>query len=139
MSNSKNYPAVGIALIMTHQQQVLTGRRIKQPMEGSWQLPGGWLHYHEQPLQAVKRLQQRFDGMVCGAARFSGYTSNQFETGEHSVSLYFQLACDHAEAVDLQQNKECSDWIWCDWYDLPQPLFLPLALLKESGYQPFID
>lgn len=135
-SNQK--PAVGIAVIILHNNKVLLGRRLKRPMLNSWQLPGGWLHYAEQPEQAVSRKIREFSGMVCNEAQFITYTNNQFSDGLHSISLYFQLDCLNAEVVDLSLNQHCSDWSWVDWYDLPKPLFLPLLLLKQSGYEPFI-
>ena len=131
-------PALGIAVIILHNNKVLLGRRLKQPMLNSWQLPGGWLRYAEQPEQAVTRKIREFSGMVCNEATFITYTNNLFSDGLHSVSLYFQLDCLNAEALDLSLNKHCSDWSWVDWYDLPEPLFLPLRLLKQSGYEPFI-
>lgn len=107
-------------------------------MSGSWQLPGGWLHYAESPEQAVIRLQKAFTGLVCAPARLVSITSNLFENGQHSISLYFQMACLNVPEVDLQLNQDCSDWMWADWYDLPEPLFLPLKTLKLSDYVPLI-
>jgi 8-oxo-dGTP diphosphatase len=138
-SNSKQKsPSLGVAIIITHGERLLVGRRKNPPMAQSWQLPGGWLHYQESPLQAVQRLQHQFPGMHCGRAGLVSHTSNLFEDGTHSVSLYFQMQCLNADDVDLQRNQDCSDWMWVDWYDLPKPLFLPLQLLKQSSYSPFI-
>lgn len=129
-------PRLGIALIMTDHGRVLVGRRCNSPMPGSWQLPGGWLHYRESPEQAVNRLQGAFVGLQCTPARLVSQTSNLFEHGLHSVSLYYQMECINGAQVDLQLNKDCSDWMWANWYDLPQPLFLPLELLKQSNFTP---
>lgn len=135
---SKLKPAVGIALVVLHNNKILLGRRLKQPMLKSWQLPGGWLHYAESPDQAVVRKIHQFPGMLCNGAKFITYTNNLFSAGQHSISLYFQMDCLNAVDFDLTQNKHCSDWLWADWYDLPEPLFLPLKLFKESGYEPFV-
>jgi 8-oxo-dGTP diphosphatase len=138
MIKSNTTPRIGIALIMTYEGRLLIGRRKNKPMPQSWQLPGGWLHYSESPLQAVHRLQHKFYGLEFTSAELVSYTNNLFDDGLHSVSLYFQMACLNVADVDLQGNQDCSDWMWADWYDLPQPLFLPLQKLKQSDYEPFI-
>ena len=137
MPSDPNLPRTGIAVIVLHGQRVLLGKRCKSPEPGSWQLPGGWLNYREQPEQAVARKIAEFPRMACSAPGFVGYTNNLFEGGLHSLSLYFQINCLNAERIDLGLNKHCSDWFWADWYDLPNPLFLPLSQLKKSGYVPF--
>lgn len=138
MSNSNLPPRIGVALIMTYQGRVLIGRRKNPPMPQSWQLPGGWLHYSESPLQAVHRLQHKFHGLECTSAELVCSTNNLFDDGLHSISLYYQMGCLNVAAIDLQRNQDCSDWMWADWYDLPQMLFLPLKKLKQSDYLPFI-
>ena len=129
-------PGLGVALILLHQQQLLLGRRPKMPMINSWQLPGGWVAYHESPQQAVERLLNKFPEIDYDDVQFVCYTDNQFEHGLHSVSLYFQLTCRNAEAPMVGDNDRGRDWFWADWYDLPEPLFLPLRLLKQSGFEP---
>jgi ADP-ribose pyrophosphatase YjhB (NUDIX family) len=139
MNNKQSQnPAVGIALLLTHKNRVLIGKRLKQPMLQSWQLPGGWIRYEESPENTVSRKISEFPGLKGSAAKLITYTNNQFENGFHSISLYFQAECLNAEAIDLNKNKHCSDWSWVHWYDLPEPLFLPLMLLKQTGFEPFI-
>lgn len=105
-------------------------------MQGSWQLPGGWLLYGESPLQAARRMLSEFDGMLYSDLSFLTYTDNQFQHGLHSVTLYFQATCLNPDKDNFENNQHCDDWVWTDWYDLPQPLFLPLSLLKQSGFEP---
>lgn len=132
-------PGLGIATIILHNNKVLLGRRLKSPMSGSWQLPGGWLHTGESPEQVVQRKVHEFPGMQCNEAKFLTITNNLFDNGLHTVSLYFQMRCLNPDGLHLEGNEHCSDWFWADWYDLPHKLFLPLKLLKESGFKPFID
>ena len=131
-------PSVGVALLLTCKNRVLLGKRLKPPMMHSWQLPGGWIRYQESPELAVLRKIEEFPGLKCNPAKFITYTNNQFDNGLHSISLYFQAECLNTEAVDVQKNQHCSDWSWVHWYDLPHPLFEPLMLLKQSGFEPFI-
>lgn len=131
-----NTPGLGVALIVVHQQRLLLGRRKNQPMINSWQLPGGWIAYHESPLQAVERLLRAFPEIEYDDVKFVCYTDNQFDQGLHSVSLYFQVTCLNSEPLQVPDNDCGRDWFWADWYDLPDPLFLPLRLLKQSGFEP---
>ena len=130
-------PHLGVAIIATFEQKLLLGKRSKAPMTGSWQLPGGWVGYLETPQKSAIRRLHEFSGLQHSPLKFITYTDNRFDTGLHSISLYFHTHCQNADQVNLHTNKHCSDWLWADWYDLPQPLFLPLERLLQSGYDPF--
>ncbi len=133
----QNAPLTGVALIMTHDRKILIGKRRTPPMLNSWQLPGGWIRHGESPQHAATRLADMFPGIEYGLPRFETFTSNVFENGLHSISLYFSLPVFNAASVELALNHDCDDWTWVDWYDLPQRLFLPLELLSGKGYAPF--
>ena len=129
-------PGVGIALLIRHQQRILIGCRNKAPMQGSWQLPGGWLRYGETATHTIDRLSAGFPGMRLTHPAFVAVTDNHFADGFHSISLYYRSGCLNGDEIDLQLNPSCSDWYWADWYDLPDSLFLPLAELRDSGFVP---
>jgi len=131
-------PAVGIALIICNQQKVLIGKRRKNPQPGSWQLPGGWLRWQESPLQAVHRLLTGFDSLQLSEPQFCQYSNNIFDAQNHSVSLYFRLDCSNGIHSGPIQQAQCTDWHWAKWKELPRPCFLPLHLLHQSGFDPFI-
>jgi len=116
---------------------VLLGQRVKPPQAGHWQLPGGWIRLGETPDQAVLRQLEGFALGEYETPRFVTYSNNLFEQGLHSVTLYFEVVC-HQPPDDqaLQANRRCRDWRWCRWSALPEPLFLPLANLRSSGYLP---
>ena len=127
-------PGVGIAALIVDRHKVLVGRRNKPPMRGSWQLPGGWLDYGDTPERALAERIGQFPGMRVGRARFVAITDNHFADGLHTISLYYRLTCVNPEAVDTGLNGSCDEWRWADWDTLPAPLFLPLELLKCSGF-----
>ena len=130
-------PRVGVALIIRQAGRLLLGRRRNQPMAGSWQLPGGWLHLAEAPEQAVARQLEGFSGADFSQPQFVAYTNNVFTPDMHSLSLYFMSECIADKRWPSLLNADCSDWRWACWDDLPEPLFLPLQLLRQSGYNPF--
>jgi 8-oxo-dGTP diphosphatase len=125
-----------VAVVVVHDSKVLLGRRLNHPQPGSWQLPGGWIWQGESPIEAVQRKLSEFPGMRLSAIEFLGYTNNLFDHGDHSISLYFETHCQNAKRVQLSLNPDCNDWLWADWYDLPQPLFHPLQSWVETGFKP---
>ncbi|MDJ0834652.1 MAG: NUDIX domain-containing protein [Gammaproteobacteria bacterium] len=135
-ASSPEQPSVGVAVLIMHEHKLLLGKRLKPPMQHSWQLPGGWLRGAESPPQAAMRNIAGFTNLHYDKLEFVTYTDNQFADGLHSVSLYFQTNCLNPATVRLS-NAQCNDWYWADWFDLPEPLFLPLRILKQSGYKPF--
>ncbi len=135
-ANTSNAPPVGVAVLILDQDRLVLGKRVKPPMQHSWQLPGGWVRGSESPVQAAMRNIAGFGNLQYDKLRFVTYTDNQFADGLHSVSLYFQTNCLNPATVKLS-NAQCNDWYWADWFDLPEPLFLPLRMLKQSGYKPY--
>lgn len=133
---SKQTPALGVATVIKNSGKIVLGRRLSSPMPAYWQLPGSWVRVGESPEQAANRNIQQFCGIQYTKPHFVTYTDNQFPGGEHSISLYFELECLNADTVNLQMNKDCDDWYWADWYDLPNHLFHPLQILLQSGYEP---
>jgi len=133
----KNKPHVGVGVIIKQNQQIILGRRLKQPMQGSWQLPGGWIRFGETPEQTVQRHLSLFQPLCFGESKFVTFTNNVFDRDTHSLSLYFMVDCLNADQQTLLIDGHYSDWLWAHWNELPQPLFLPLHLLKESGFNPF--
>ncbi len=136
LTGSESAPPVGVAVLILHQHKLLLGKRLKPPMQHSWQLPGSWVRGAESPEQAAMRNIAGFPDLQYDKLRFVTYTDNQFAEGLHSVSLYFQTNCLNPATFKLS-NAQCNDWYWADWFDLPEPLFLPLRRLKQSGYKPY--
>lgn len=131
LKKSSDKPRVGVAVIIKQNSQVILAKRSKQPMPGSWQLPGGWLHFTETPEQAVTRHLQQFTGLLTGKSSFLTFTNNLFDEYTHTLSLYFMVDCLNKDPQMMLNNTK-GDWIWADWNNLPEPLFLPLHLLKQS-------
>lgn len=134
--STETFPRIGVALIIKQNGRVLLGRRHNDPMPGSWQLPGGWLHTGESPEQAVQRQLKGFPGLLAGVSQFVTYTNNVFDQQTHTVSLYFMITCMTKDQYKPGKHADLLDCFWADWTDLPQPLFLPLQLLKQSGFNP---
>jgi len=128
--------AVGV--IVTHARMVLFGRRITAFGGCEWQLPGGWIEIGESPQQAARREVVEETGLLLGDLRFVGTTSNVFSADKHSISLYFEAECVTDDSLIVAERTKCSDWEWKYWAEVTDNLFLPLRLLKQTGYRPFL-
>lgn len=139
INTSTNAVACGVAVIVTHQQRVLFGKRVIKSTDFEWQLPGGWIEVGESPQQAARREVLEETGLALGELRFVGVTSNVFSAHKHSVSLYFEAECALAESLKIMEGDKCTTWEWRRWSEVSQGLYLPLQLLKNTDYQPFFE
>ena len=131
-------PHVGVAVIVTSGQRVLFGRRIIEAGKFSWQLPGGWLENGETPEQAAKREVYEETGLELVDPRFVAITNNIFSDKNHSISLYFEAECVNSDALGIIESKKCQNWLWKDWGEVSNYLYLPLKLLRGTDYRPFL-
>ena len=128
-----------MAVVVTHDEKVLFGRRITAVGEFEWQLPGGWIEIGESPPLAARREVLEETGLRLLDLRFVGTTSNVFSADEHSLSLYFEAECADAESLDAVDRQTCDAWEWRNWSEITDNLFLPLSLLKKTDYQPLFS
>ena len=126
-----------MAVIVTHGEAVLFGKRGDAGGDYEWQLPGGWIEPGESPRQAAAREVREETGLLLREPRFVGVTSNVFSTRNHSISLYFEAECIDAGILKAAGNVQCGSWEWRDWTEITDKLYLPLRLLKQTDYRPF--
>ena len=136
---SDNRVGCGVALVLTHRQRVLFGKRVIASTAYEWQLPGGWIAVGETPAAAAVRELREETGLDAREPRFVGLTSNRFAADRHSISLYFEAQCVDAGHLHRGEPRKSLAWEWLDWDEVGENLYLPLRLLKETGYRPFSD
>jgi ADP-ribose pyrophosphatase YjhB (NUDIX family) len=128
-----------VAVVVTHARKVLFGRRITASGGSEWQLPGGWIKTGESPHQAARREVTEETSLLLRDLRFVATTSNVFSAYKHSISLYFEAECVNVDSLILTERQKCSEWEWKRWDEVTENLFLPLSLLKQTEYRPFLQ
>jgi 8-oxo-dGTP diphosphatase len=127
---------VGVGVIVIRDGKVLLGQRKGSHGAGTWALPGGHLEFGEEVADCAARELLEETGLVVGQMTAAPYVSTLFaEEGKHYITLFVTAHSRHGEPA-LCEPEKCSQWRWCDWSALPQPLFAPLSALHANGYVP---
>ena len=128
-----------MAVVVTHRQRVLFGKRPAKSTGFEWQLPGGLIEAGESPPQAARREVLEETGLSLLDLDFVGLTSNVFSAQNHTISLYFEAECADAEPLRIREGDKCMAWEWKRWSEVDESLYLPLQLFKNTDYQPFFE
>ncbi|XP_068446848.1 nucleotide triphosphate diphosphatase NUDT15 isoform X2 [Clinocottus analis] len=129
-------PGVGVGVLVTdpaHPGCVLLGKRKSSMGNGTYQLPGGHLEFGEVLEEAGVRL---------GDVRFASVVNSiRLEEQYHYVTILMQGELDRKESGEPQnlEPEKNEGWTWTLWDQFPpeEQLFLPLAGLRQQGFQPF--
>ncbi len=130
--------ACGVAVVVTHEQRVLFGKRPTKSTGFEWQLPGGSIEAGEAPPQAARREVLEETGLSLLQLDFVGLTSNVFSVQNHTISLYFEAECADPGPLTVAEAGKCIAWEWRPWSQVNESLYLPLRLFKNTEYQPFL-
>ncbi len=134
--NQKPKVRVGVAIIITKDDQVLLMKRKGSRGKGTWSTPGGHLEFGETPEQCAAREAKEEVGVDVVDIRFRAVTNDIFESeGKHYITIWME-----GRSIDeptIAAEEEVAEIGWFAWDALPQPLFLTLKnLLKENSYPP---
>jgi len=131
-----NVPRVGVGVIVVHNKRVLLGKRIGSHGAGTWALPGGHLEFGESVEDCAVREVLEETGLSIEIIGQGPYTSDVFaEEQMHYITLYVEARSESGEPEILEPHK-CLAWEWFHWSALPEPKFLPLASLHQTGFSP---
>ena len=130
-------PKVGVAIIITKDDQVLLMKRKGVHGTGTWSTPGGHLDFGETPEQCAAREAKEEVGLDVTDIRFRSITNDIFDQQEkHYITIWMDGRSTSGEQT-IAAEKEVAEIGWFAWNALPQPLFLSLEnLLKENSYPP---
>lgn len=127
-------PRVGVGVIVLRGGLVLLGQRRGSLGAGTWALPGGHLEPGESVAECARREAREETGLALEEVIAGPYSSDLIE-GRHYVTLFVVARSPDGEPRLLEPEK-CSEWRWCRWSELPEPLFQPLASIRAAGFVP---
>ena len=136
-------PKVGVGVFVTtpsRPRHVLLGERLGSHGANTFALPGGHLEFGESWHDCAAREVLEETGLVLRTPRCATVLNVvERATDYHYVVIFMAAECVdvHPQPLNLEPEK-CAGWGWYSWDEkLPTPLFGPLALAREQGFDPF--
>ena len=95
---------------------------------------GGWIELGETPEQPASREVVEETGLGLNELRCVGLTNNKFSDQDQFISINFESKCSNPEQTHNREPGRCKQWIWMQWQELQNNLYIPLQLLKDTDY-----
>ncbi|HEY3207429.1 MAG TPA: NUDIX domain-containing protein [Gaiellaceae bacterium] len=126
---------IGVGVIVVRGNGVLFGLRRGAHGAGCWSFPGGHLDGDESIEACALRELHEEASLEAINPRLVAETEDEFPEGRRYRTLFVQVDWAGGEPTVREPDK-CGQWGWFAWNDPPQPLFLPVASLRSSGFRP---
>jgi len=137
MKKDSKEPKIGIGVIVLKKNKVLLGKRKSSHGAGTWNFPGGHLHFYESIKGCAKRELIEETGIKIKNLRPGPFTNDFFKKEEkHYVTLYV-IAEYKSGKIKLMEPEKCEKWGWFSWGNFPKPLFTPCKNLLKQNFNPF--
>jgi len=127
--------AVGIGVIVARGSDVLFGLRRGAQRAGTWSFPGGHLDCGESVEACALRELAEETGLRAANPRRVGETRDVFPEGLRYRTSFVRVDWAGGEP-EVREPESCQRWGWFSWDAAPEPLFLPVASLRASGFRP---
>jgi 8-oxo-dGTP diphosphatase len=127
--------AIGVGVIVVHGSDVLFGLRRGAHGAGTWSFPGGHLDGGETVEACAPRELAEETGHQAANPRRVGETTDVFPEGLRCRTSFVRVDWAGGEPA-LREPESCERWGWFSWEAAPEPLFLPVASLRASGFRP---
>lgn len=135
----KQYPKVGVAVIIIKNNKVLLGKRFGSHGEGTWQFPGGHLEFNESLENCAKREVSEEVGLEIANVRFGALTNDIFhQENKHYITIFMVADYLDGQPQNLEPQKS-REWDWFEWSKFPKEIFLPIRNLQKQNFSPFKD
>jgi 8-oxo-dGTP diphosphatase len=130
-------PFVGVGVFVIKYKKIIIGKRKSEHGNGTWSLPGGHLEFREDIFDCARRETMEEAGVKINTLRMGPITNDNSPVHEkHHVTLFVVAEYDSGNPTVMEPDK-CSEWRWCAWENLPQPLFYALQNFVDKGFSPF--
>jgi 8-oxo-dGTP diphosphatase len=127
--------ALGVGVIVIRGAEVLLGLRVGVHGGATWSVAGGGIDNGESPEAAARRELWEETGLDAVEAHVVAETDDVFPSGLRYRTFFVRVEGVVGEPT-LREPEACERWGWFPWEALPQPLFLSVANLRATGFQP---
>ena len=135
----KKRPLIGVSVLVFKEGKVLLGKRKNAHGQGTWQTPGGHLEFGEEIEDCARREVFEEVGIQVSSLKQGPFTNDIFEVEQKHYITFYVIAEYESGNVELKEPEKCEGWVWFDWNNLPQPLFLPVKNLLKMGFTPEVE
>jgi 8-oxo-dGTP diphosphatase len=127
--------SVGVGVIVVRGGDILFGLRRGAHSAGTWSFPGGHVDGDERVDACALRELSEETGLEGLNPQVVAETDDDFPEGLRYRTLFVRVDWSGGEP-ELREPEACERWGWFAWDDPPQPLFLPVANLRATGFRP---
>lgn len=122
---------VCVGVMIFKEGKVLLGKRSGKHAPGEYSFPGGRVDYMESFEDAIKRETEEESGIKIKNIKFQCLANIDRYSYRHDVLT--GLVAEWDEGIErTDQDERIGDWGWYDLEELPEPIFLPTAILIDS-------
>jgi 8-oxo-dGTP diphosphatase len=129
-------PKVGVGVIVLKDGRVVMQKRRNKHGHGTWSFPGGHLEAGESFEDCARREVMEEIGIDIANLRRGPSTNDIFtEEDKHYITVF--MIADYAGGdIRVMEPDVTEEWRLVEWDEMPEPLFLPVANLKETEFRP---
>ena len=130
----KKIVRTGIGVFIFKDGKFLMGQRRNSHGDGTWSIPGGHLEFGETFEDTAKREVLEETGLKIKNIHFGAVTNDYFKKeNKHYVTVWVLSDWESGEEQIVEPDKFV-DMEWCNFDNLPAPLFLPWKQLLASQF-----
>lgn len=122
-------PCVGV--IVFKEDKILLGKRCGKHATGEYSFPGGRIDYMESFENAIKRETEEEAGIKIKNIKFQCVANINRYSYRHDITVGFIAEWESGD-VRTDPDERIGEWGWYDIDSLPEPIFLPTAILLDS-------
>jgi len=129
-----NFPRVGSALLVRNEaNQILLGKRNKDPLRGSWVIPGGKIHAFESIAEAAARELREETGLIVEVGEHFNVYEIINPPNEHRIVIY---SWGKVVSGEVRPSDDISELRFFELDELGEVPVTPLVrrVLADAGF-----